>query len=190
MIKKIFFNSIQNCIEELNRGGIIIYPTEAVFGFGCDPENEIAVMKLILLKNRSINKGFILIAENYDQLKKYIADYKISSIQRKHMFSYWPGPTTFVVPTVPQTYKWLTGRFNSLAVRVTNHPNVKELCNKFGKPIISTSANIANRTPCYTPQEVIKQFGQSFPILFGNTCGRKRPSEIRNIITGDIIRQG
>ncbi|MBK4775904.1 L-threonylcarbamoyladenylate synthase type 1 TsaC [Candidatus Pantoea edessiphila] len=190
MYKKNFFSSVKKCVKELNKEGIIIYPTEAVFGLGCDPDSQIAVKKLVSLKNRSINKGFILIAENYNQLKSYIADHELSSSQRDYMLSRWPGPITFIVPTLPQTPIWLTGQFSSLAVRITDHPNVKELCNQFGKPIISTSANISNQNPCRTFKDIKKQFGNTFPVLFGKTYGYENPSEIRNIITGDLIRQG
>ncbi|PPI88568.1 L-threonylcarbamoyladenylate synthase type 1 TsaC [Candidatus Pantoea edessiphila] len=190
MHKEDFLISLKHCVKELYLGGIIIYPTEAVFGFGCDPENKTAVEKLIFLKNRSLNKGFILISNDYNQLKSYVDEYKISSIKRDYMFSYWPGPTTFIVPASRQTPIWLTGKFDSLAIRVSNHPGIKALCNKFGKPIISTSANLANQKPCRTFEDVIKKFGKSFPILLGETYGLKRPSEIRNIITGDLIRKG
>ncbi|MXP51251.1 Sua5/YciO/YrdC/YwlC family protein [Pantoea sp. SoEX] len=190
MYTKIFFSSVRKCVKELKKGGIIIYPTESVFGFGCDPDNQTAVINLIIIKKRSIKKGFILVAENYNRIKSYIADNEISSIQRDYMFSCWPGPVTFIVPTSPKTPSWLTGQFNSLAVRITDHPSVKKLCKHFGKPIISTSANISNQNPCRTFNDIKKQFGQTFPILFGKTYGRERPSEIRNIITGDLIRQG
>ncbi|PPI86517.1 L-threonylcarbamoyladenylate synthase [Candidatus Pantoea edessiphila] len=190
MYKKIIFSSIEKCIKELKQNGIIIYPTEAVFGLGCNPESKTAVKKLIILKNRSPNKGFILIAANYDQLKSYVADDKISAFQRNYMFSRWPGHVTFIVPTLPKTPKWIIGNFDSVAIRISKNPYVRKLCTKFGKPIISTSANLSNQNPCRTFEDVVKQFGQSFPILFGSTCGLKHPSEIRNIITGDLIRQG
>ena len=188
MFNKSHTQSLKKCIYFLKKNYVIAYPTETVFGLGCDPDNKIAVMNLLALKKRSINKGFILIAANYAQLLPYISDCNLSSIQRKRMFSYWPGPTTFIVPVSPKTPYWLTGQFNSLAIRVSNHPQVQTLCHKFGKPLISTSANISGQPPCCTVDEIKIQFGMCFPTLLGVTGGRKYPSKIRDAITGIVIR--
>jgi L-threonylcarbamoyladenylate synthase len=84
----------------------------------------------------------------------------------------------------------LTGRFNSLAVRVTDHPLVVELCNAYGKPLVSTSANLSGQPPCRTTAEVYAQFGADFPVVDGATGGRQNPSEIRDALTGELFRQG
>jgi L-threonylcarbamoyladenylate synthase len=84
----------------------------------------------------------------------------------------------------------LSGRFSSLAVRVTDHPRVKELCQQFGKPLVSTSANLNGQEPCRLADEVRLQFGEDFPVLNGQVGGRENPSEIRDALTGDLIRQG
>lgn len=86
--------------------------------------------------------------------------------------------------------RWLTGRFDSLAVRVTDHPLVVELCLAFGKPLVSTSANLTGQPPCRTTEEVLAQFGNDFPVAVGETGGRLNPSEIRDALTGERIRQG
>ncbi|MFB6421640.1 MAG: Sua5/YciO/YrdC/YwlC family protein [Candidatus Malihini olakiniferum] len=177
-------------IQKLAAQKVIAYPTEAVFGLGCDPDSEAAVMQLLAMKKRSIKKGLILISIDYEQLIPYIDEKKISTEQKKMMFSSWPGPVTWVMPASPSTPRWLTRRFSSLAVRVSAHPLVRELCEGFGKPIISTSANLNSFPPCRTAQDVLKQFGTSFPVLFGETSGQKNPSEIRDILTGSLIRQG
>lgn len=89
-----------------------------------------------------MEKGLILIAASFDQLKPYIDDSRLSDAQRAVIFASWPGPVTFVFPARPDTPRWLTGRFDSLAVRVTDHPLVIELCEAYGKPLVSTSANL------------------------------------------------
>ena len=103
-------------------------------------------------KQRPVEKGLILIAASFEQLKPYIDDSRLSDSQREAIFSCWPGPVTFVFPARPETPRWLTGRFDSLAVRVTNHPLVIELCEAYGKPLVSTSANLTGQPPCRTPQ--------------------------------------
>ncbi len=177
-------------IEALQNNQVIAYPTEAVFGVGCDPDSESAVMALLGLKQRAIEKGLILIADNYEQLKPYIDDNALTQEQRERMFASWPGPITWVIPAKSTTPKWLTGRFSSLAVRVTDHPIVKALCVAYGKPLVSTSANLSGLPPCRSVEEVQEQFRNRIAIVNGEVGGRKNPSEIRDALTGELYRQG
>lgn len=177
-------------IEALRNQQIIAYPTEAVFGLGCDPDSEQAIRALLALKQRRWEKGLILIAADYSQLTSYINDHALDERQRATMFASWPGPVTWVIPAKSQTSRFLTGRFNSLAVRVSDHPQVQQLCRQFGKPLVSTSANLSGHDPCRAMNEVVQQFGKAFPVLAGNVGGRAQPSEIRDALTGEQIRQG
>ncbi|MBN1084322.1 L-threonylcarbamoyladenylate synthase type 1 TsaC [Erwinia sp. V90_4] len=183
-------DSVALCVAQLRQSAVIAYPTEAVFGLGCDPDSEAAVMQLLALKRRPVDKGLILIAADYQQLLPYIADEQLSAEQKERMFSRWPGPVTWVLPARQETPHWLTGRFSSLAVRVSNHPDVVKLCQAFGKPLVSTSANLSGLPPCRNVAEVLAQFGEGFPVLQGETGGRQNPSEIRDVLTGELIRQG
>ncbi len=182
--------SLDFCIEQLQQQQVIAYPTEAVFGLGCDPDSESAVMALLELKQRPVEKGLILIAADYAQLEPYIADSELTVLQRERMFASWPGPVTYVVPASPHTPRWLTGRFDSLAIRVSDHPQVQALCRGLGKPLVSTSANLTGQPPCRSAAEVAEQFGSQFPVLQAATGGRLNPSEIRDAISGELIRQG
>ncbi|AVJ19580.1 L-threonylcarbamoyladenylate synthase type 1 TsaC [Serratia sp. JUb9] len=177
-------------INALNNQQVIAYPTEAVFGLGCDPDSEQALHKLLDLKQRPWEKGLILIAADYQQLLPYIDDSRLTPSQRETMFASWPGPVTWVIPAKPTTPRLLTGRFDSLAVRVSDHPLVQQLCREFGKPLVSTSANLSGQPPCRQAAEVLQQFGEGFPVLPGNVGGRQNPSEIRDALTGEQIRQG
>ena len=182
--------SIADAVAVLNKEEVIAYPTEAVFGVGCDPDSEIAVQRLLDLKQRPVEKGLILIAANFEQLKPYIDDTALTEAQREVVFSSWPGPVTFVFPARSSTPRWLTGRFDTLAVRVTDHPLVVALCEAYGKPLVSTSANLTGLPPCRTTAEVRAQFGDDFPVVEGDTGGRLNPSEIRDALTGERFRQG
>ena len=177
-------------IAVLKQEKVIAYPTEAVFGVGCDPDSETAVSRLLALKQRPVDKGLILIASNFEQLKPYIDDSMLTDAQRDAVFARWPGPVTFVFPALATTPRWLTGRFDSLAVRVTDHPLVVALCQAYGKPLVSTSANLSGLPPCRTVEEVRAQFGTDFPVVEGVTGGRLNPSEIRDALTGEQFRQG
>ncbi|ROP48518.1 L-threonylcarbamoyladenylate synthase [Enterobacter sp. BIGb0383] len=190
MNKNLPSSAIAQTVDVLHNNQVIAYPTEAVFGVGCDPDSEEAVMRLLALKQRPVEKGLILIAADFEQLKPYIDDSQLTEDQRQAIFACWPGPVTFVFPARATTPNWLTGRFDSLAVRVTDHPLVVELCRAFGKPLVSTSANLTGQPPCRTTAEVIAQFGADFPVVDGPTGGRTNPSEIRDALTGEQFRQG
>ncbi|MGM3191245.1 L-threonylcarbamoyladenylate synthase type 1 TsaC [Dickeya dadantii subsp. dieffenbachiae] len=177
-------------LQQLREENVIAYPTEAVFGLGCDPDSEMAVERLLALKQRPREKGLILIAADFQQLESYVDMSALSDIQRQTIFASWPGPVTWVLPAKTVTPDWLTGRFTSLAVRVSDHPLVKQLCLAFGKPLVSTSANLSGQPPCRTAREVVEQFGEGFPVLNGEVGGRLNPSEIRDALTGEMLRQG
>lgn len=182
--------ALSDVLQALQQEEVIAYPTEAVFGLGCDPDSEKAVNALLALKQRPWQKGLILIAANYEQLKPYVDDAALTDSQRETIFSVWPGPVTWVIPTRPETPRWLTGSFDSLAVRVSDHPLVQQLCSQYGKPLVSTSANLSGQEPCLTTEEVRIQFGSSLPVLAGLVGGRLNPSEIRDALTGKQFRQG
>lgn len=183
-------SNLSAVVQALKLEQVIAYPTEAVFGLGCDPDSEKAVEALLALKQRPRDKGLILIADSYEQLLPYIDDAQLSTDRREQIFASWPGPVTWVMPAKATTPQWLTGRFSSLAVRVSDHPLVKELCRQYGKPLVSTSANLSAQPPGRTAEDVRKQFGSDFPVLEGNVGGRENPSEIKDAATGELIRQG
>ncbi|PLR30427.1 L-threonylcarbamoyladenylate synthase type 1 TsaC [Chimaeribacter coloradensis] len=175
-------------LDALHNQQVIAYPTEAVFGLGCDPDSEQAVNALLQLKQRPKEKGLILIAADYAQLAPYIDEAQLTPEQREQIFATWPGPVTWVIPARKSTPDWLTGRFSSLAVRVSDHPVVRQLCRQFGKPLVSTSANLTGLPPCRLAAEVTAQFGQDFPVVAGEVGGRTNPTEIRDALTGEYVR--
>ncbi|WP_413113648.1 L-threonylcarbamoyladenylate synthase type 1 TsaC [Thaumasiovibrio sp. DFM-14] len=183
-------DKLLQAVDALHKGQVIAYPTEAVFGVGCDPDCGKAVQRLLTLKQRSVDKGLILIASDYAQLKNYVDDSALSEQQREAIFATWPGPVTWVMPAKPSVPSFLTGRFDTIAVRVSDHPLVQVLCRTYGKPITSTSANLTGEPPCRTAAEVQAQLGDKVVLLNGETSGRLNPSEIRDALTGQLFRQG
>lgn len=169
---------------------VIAYPTEAVFGLGCDPDSQAAVAKLLALKQRSHRQGLILVAANYQQLQPYIDDAPLSDEVKQRLFASWPGPVNWVVPAAPTTPAWLTGRFTTLAVRVSAHPLVRQLCLAFGKPITSTSANVSGFPPCRSLEALRAQFGSQLPTLPGAVGPQLNPCEIRDALTNGCLRPG
>ena len=179
--------SISEIAGKVSEGGIIAYPTEAVYGLGCDPSNLVAVQRLLDIKCRPSEKGLILIASHFEQLRPFIhQDLKVTQEQIV------PNNITWVFPADPNVSPLLRGNHNTLAVRVTKHPLVRELCEKLNSPIVSTSANITGEVPCYSAQAVVEQFQHHQPapdaVLDGPTGGQLNPTEIRDAISGKTLR--
>lgn len=180
---------ITDAVRYLCAGEVIAYATEAVFGLGCDPDNEAAVTRLLAIKQRPREKGLILIAADWEQLRPYVDEARLPEPCLRRVLDSWPGPFTWILPARVHTPTWLTGRHDTLAVRVTDHPQVRQLCREFGKPLVSTSANLAGDPPCRTVQEVSAHLGHLLAfILPGEVGGRLNPSLIRDALTGQVIR--
>jgi L-threonylcarbamoyladenylate synthase len=175
--------------ELLKAGQVIAYPTEAVYGLGCDPTNESAVRKLLALKGRHESAGLVLIASDFSQLRRWIADVP-GDLKDKAMQT-WPGPVTWLFPRAKQVPDYVAGKHKTVAVRITAHQPSRDLCDAFGSALISTSANHTSAKPARSAAEVENYFGQSLGgILAGELGEGSKPSEIRDLVTGAIIRQG
>ncbi len=180
---------IEAAFKVFKQGGLIAYPTEAVFGLGCDPDNNSAIERLLNLKKRSVDKGLILLAGEYSQLLPYIDEEAYSSEQKSTIVARWPGPITQVLPAKKNISPLLSGVFDSIAVRVTQHPDVIALCKLTGKPIISTSANLSGQPASLTWQQVLVQFPSQLDIVMkANTLGLTSPSTIINGLTNQVLR--
>lgn len=177
-------------LAALQAAQVIAYPTEAVFGLGCDPDSQAAVAKLLALKQRSQTQGLILVAADYQQLSPYVDDSRLSDEVKQRLWASWPGPINWVLPVFATTPAWLTGSFNTLAVRVSAHPIVRQLCLAFGKPIISTSANVSGFPPCRSLEALQAQLGHQLPVLPGAIGSQLNPCEIRDALTNRCLRPG
>jgi L-threonylcarbamoyladenylate synthase len=176
-------------IADLHKGEVIAYPTEAVFGLGCDPDNKQAVMKLLAIKQRPMNKGLILIAADYQQLLPYIDDNQLTSKQKANIQATWPGGTTWVMPASTNTPHWLRGDHSSIAVRVSAHPVVKQLCREFGKPLVSTSANLSGQPAIDNIDTLRHQIGDKVShIVPGSPDTTLQPSKIIDAVSGIVYR--
>ena len=173
--------------ETVAAGGIIAYPTEAIWGLGCDPFNESAVDRLLTLKQRPREKGLILIAGDMDQLEWLL--YDLTEAQRSRLELSWPGPNTWLVPHHGRVPPWICGEHDTVAVRVSAHPRVRELCAEVGGPIVSTSANVGGANPARFPFQVWRYFGNGVDYLLpGPLGGATSPSMIRDLNSDTIIR--
>jgi len=172
----------------LLRSGVIAYPTEAVWGLGCDPWDSSAVERILELKQRPMHKGLILVAACVDQIR-FLLDPLPEELQ-KAAASHWPGPVTCLLPDVrEQVPEWVRGQHSSIAVRVSAHPVVRALCTAAGMPLVSTSCNPSGHPPARHPWQVHRYFGDRLDrIVPGAVGGDRNPSRIIDIVTGKQLR--
>jgi len=172
------------CIEA---GGILAYPTEAVYGLGCDPWSRDAVQRLLAIKRRPQRKGLILIAASAAQFVPFVEP--LDEERMRVILATWPGPVTWLLPARAGAPSWLTGRHPTLAVRVTAHPLAAALCDAAGSALVSTSANLSGRHPVRSSLQVRRALGAQLDLILVGECGNSaRPSTIRDGRTGALIR--
>ncbi|WP_298607644.1 L-threonylcarbamoyladenylate synthase [uncultured Thiothrix sp.] len=178
---------IEEAVAVVKSGGLIAYPTEAVFGLGCDPQNEAALQRLLELKQRPAHKGLILIAAELEQVIPYLAPLTPEVLER--ILPTWPGPYTWLLPVNAAVSPLVKGKHDTLAVRISAHPVCQALCRQLGTPLISTSANPANQTPARDLVTLQTYFADQLDLILDLPLGQQQnPSEIRNALTGKLIR--
>ncbi|HEY9034041.1 MAG TPA: Sua5/YciO/YrdC/YwlC family protein [Pseudomonadales bacterium] len=180
--------TVEQAAAAIHQGQVIAYPTEAVWGLGCDPFRREAVERLLALKQRPQAKGLILVAASLEQLQPLLAE--LTPEQWQQLASTTAIPTTWLVPfnatTVPD---WIVGEHALLAVRISSHPLVRRLCELAGMPLVSSSANPQALPAARSLAEVQAYFADVVPCCDGELGGASRPSTIRNLLTGQILRE-
>ncbi len=172
--------------SHLKRGGIIAYPTEGVWGLGCDPFNETAVLRILELKEREQEKGLILVASALQQIEMLLESLPLPA--RQQLQSACPGPDTWLIPDPNQKIpSWIKGSFATVAVRVSQHPLVSSLCEQCGL-LVSSSANPSGRAPALSEQEVAEYFKDEVMIVPGELGSQDGPSRIIDLQSGQVIR--
>ncbi|MDO6680868.1 MULTISPECIES: L-threonylcarbamoyladenylate synthase [unclassified Oceanobacter] len=170
---------LQQACRAVNSGGVIAYPTEAVWGLGCHPADERAIERILALKQRPWQKGLVVVAASLSQLDDWLLP--LSSSDEAQVRASWPGPVSWVLPCRDDVSPLLRGEHASLAVRIADHPLVSALCQQVG-PLVSTSANPAGAEPARTALKVRQYFADDLDYLLpGVLGGRRQPSEIRTL---------
>ncbi|WP_261843033.1 Sua5/YciO/YrdC/YwlC family protein [Aliamphritea ceti] len=180
---------LRQAARAMHHGGVIAYPTEAVWGLGCDPYNLTAVQHLLAMKRRPMHKGLILVASDTQQIEVLLAS--LTDTQREKVLATWPGPVTWVLPdpagVIPS---WIKGDHSSVAVRVSAHLGVKALCETFGSFVVSTSANYASQEPARDKLKVNINFKCELAyVLPGELGSMAQPTQIRSLETDMLLRR-
>lgn len=181
--------AIEDVVAALRRGGVVAYPTEAVWGLGCDPRDEAATLRLLAIKQREVDKGLILIAAEEAQLAPFIDMAALAAARRSEVRASWPGPHTWIVPAAANAPRWITGAHAGIAVRVSAHPLVVDLCKAFGGALVSTSANRAGEPAAHTIDALDPRIVDAVDaVAGGETGGLLRPTDIRDARTRAVLR--
>jgi L-threonylcarbamoyladenylate synthase len=185
-------HALRSAARAIVAGAVIAYPTEAVYGLGCDPRNAPAVRRILTIKGRDESKGLILIAADFSALEPFVES--LGADAMAVIQATWPGPNTWLLPARPETPRWLTGAHDTLAVRITAHPVAAALCRSWRRiggsgALVSTSANLSSRPPVRTALGVRLQLGDAPNLLISGPCGgADRPSAIRDGRSGRVLR--
>jgi len=167
-------------------GAVIGYPTDTIWGLGCDPRNPASVARLLQIKQRPVDKGLILLSSRLDYCEPFI---RIDPGQHEILQSPLPAPTTWLVEASASCPPWIRGNHPTVAVRVTDHPLLRYLCARLHAPLVSTSANRAGQSTVRSALQLRRQFGDEVDfIVTGFAAGGNRPSEIKSLSSGNILR--
>ena len=170
----------------LDSGGVVACPAEGVWGLSCDPYSEAAVHDLLTLKRRSVHKGLIVVAADaamFDGVLSFL-----SPDERQRVRASWPGPNTWLVPNQRVFPDWITGDSTEVAIRVTSALPLKRLSESFGGPLVSTSANPAGLPPPHYLWSLRRYFGVTLPAMPGMLEKAGKPSTIRRVGDGTLVR--
>ncbi|MGO3405993.1 L-threonylcarbamoyladenylate synthase [Marinomonas sp.] len=171
----------------MRQGGVVAYPTEAVWGLGCDPFNESAVKKILSLKSRAMEKGLILVASNPSHLLPWTKTLSAESATR--LTSRTLIPTSWVVPDTHIAPEWVRGQHASVAIRLSQHAPVQALCDAFDGVLVSTSANPAGLEPAMSKEEVMAYFGDRVDAIYDAPLGESlQPSQVKDLISDTLFR--
>lgn len=180
---------IDQAVAVLRGGGVIAYPTEGVWGLGCDPFDEAAVLRLLALKRRALDKGLILVAAAAAQLEGLVDWAALTDAQRSAVQASWPGPHTWIVPVTPRVPPWIRGEHDGVAVRVSAHRGVAALCTGFGGALVSTSANVAGDPAPTSRAGLATSIATGVDLIVaGETSGRGSASTLHDARTGRQLR--
>ena len=168
--------AIYAAAQKLSLGGVVAHATEGVWGLAADPNNEAALLRILQLKQRTADKGLLLLAADADEFAAAL-DLVASEVKRRGESS-WPGHVTWVLPN-PGYNSIVTGGRDTVACRVPDHEQARQLAEICGGPIVSTSLNRAGQPPILNYADAMAEFGAEVDwVLEGKTAGALGPSKI------------
>jgi len=170
-------------IERLRLGALMLYPTDTIWGIGCDATNEEACQRIISLKQRSTQKSFIVLVDSILMLKQFIPRFHPSCYQ---LIASSCRPLTIVYPQARGLAPSVLASDGSVGVRITNNSLCVELIQKIGRPIVSTSANISQHSVATTFDEIPLSIKNGVDFIVGDPLQHRRPMIASRIVKIDL----
>lgn len=178
--------ALNRLTRALAAGAIIGYPTDTIWGFGCDPLNPTSVARLLQIKQRPVEKGLILLTSKLEYCEPFI---RLDPDQRSTVQSPVTTPTTWLVEASEHCPVWIRGNHTTVAIRVTEHPLLRILCAGLQLPLVSTSANRAGKSTVRSALQLRRQFADEVDfIVTGFNTGGGKPSAIKSLACGNLLR--
>lgn len=189
MTRRYTLADLEDAAACLRQGGVLAYPTEAVFGLGCDPHDRDAFERIFALKQRPATQGVLLIAADFSQISHYVDLANVPDEVMAQVRASWPGPFTWIFPRSTHVPEWVAGAHAGIALRITAHEPAAALCRAFGGALVSTSANPHGAPPARDVATVSAYFGEGVDgVVDAPLGGAAQPTSIRDALTGAIIR--
>lgn len=170
---------IKACVEALNRGGVILYPTDTIWGIGCDATNVEAVRKVYALKRRDDNKALIVLLDSIDRLDHYVVN--VPEMARE-LLAVAVKPLTIIYDGAYNVASNLLGENDSLGIRIPHEEFSQRLCAEFGKPLVSTSANVSGAPSAKTFADISDAIKQHVDYVVKYRQDDTKPRSASNII--------
>jgi L-threonylcarbamoyladenylate synthase len=169
----------QEAVKILNAGGVIIFPTETLYGLGCDATNAPALLKIYQIKNRPLGKAFPILVKDFSML----AEYASFTAEHKKIITSAKQPTNFILKA--KNLSPLAMQNHTAAFRIARHPWLKQVFRYFDKPIVATSANISGQPSLIDPRKYREIFGNKAKLIdavvFNGINRKKKGSKILDL---------
>ena len=180
---------IERAAEVMRGGGVIVYPTDTVYGLGCDIMNAQAVNRIIRIKGRDPKKPLSFICADLTHISRYAM---VSNFAYRILKRFLPGPYTFVLPASREVPKLLRSKSKTVGIRIPDHPVPQSLVKEMGNPILSTSANRSNEEVITDPDELRVSLGKEVDIIIDSGILPVLPSSVISLVDDEpvILREG
>lgn len=181
--------TIKRVTHMLSQGGIIIYPTDTVYGIGCDITKKNAIERILQIKARSAKKPFSFICSDLKHISHYA---EVSDVNYRILKRFLPGPYTFILPTTKYVPQLLRTKQKTVGIRIPDHPVALEIVKELGNPLLSTSANLGGKDVLTDPYDMDRFFGKLVDIIL--ECGvlSNMPSSVISLVDDkvEVLREG
>jgi L-threonylcarbamoyladenylate synthase len=177
--------ALAEAVAVLKSSGVVAYPSDTVYGLGAAASDERAVQRVFVAKDRDTEKAVSLLLADAADLGSLCAE--VSLAARVLAQRYWPGPLTLVLRRSPDFHSAALGGGDTVAVRVPNHPFLRELIRALGEPITGTSANQSGRAACRSAEEVEQELGDAVDLIVDGGPSREGPESTVVSLTGSLL---